>query len=128
MTLDWIDIFKVALASGVVAAMVTVGLTYLKELRLLKASHLRDARYLAARVAIIFERFSVDCSQAITGNELHRQSGGSAGARKLTMPKISELPADADWKVIEPRLLEKALSFPTEIMLADSKIEFGGMS
>ena len=84
----------------------------------------RDARYLAHRLAIIMEKFAVDCADVIADNDLHRSSEGYAGRQVLKLPEITPLPADADWKALEPSLVDRAMSLPNKLALADAAISF----
>lgn len=120
MALDWVDIGKVALTSGVVAAVVT----WVKEVFVHRASRKRDARYLAQRLAVILERFSIDCADVIEGNETHRSSEGYAAQPRLRVPALAEFPADTDWKAIDPKLAGRALGLPNELALSEQKIVF----
>ena len=79
---------------------------------------------MAERVAIILEKFAVDCANVITDNDLHSGSKGVAAARHLILPTLEAFPADTDWKVIAADLMDRALSIPNELALADQAISF----
>jgi hypothetical protein len=89
-----------------------------------RAALKRDARYVAQRVAIILEKFAVDCANVINDNDLHNQSKGHDGKRHLCLPELGPLPADADWKALSPKLVDRVLSMPNELALADGAISF----
>jgi hypothetical protein len=73
----------------------------------------RDARYMAQRLAIILEKFAVDCATSISENDLHDSSGGHAGTMRLALPALTSFPAEADWKAIPPDLVDRVLSMTT---------------
>ncbi|MFI5022840.1 MAG: hypothetical protein ACHQRJ_14470 [Alphaproteobacteria bacterium] len=120
MALDWFDVGKVALTSGVLASGINLIWQHFSR----RESYRRDARYLAQRLAVILEKFAIDCADIIAGNELHRTSDGHAGVRRLALPTLAAFPADADWKAVDSALAGRAVALPNEIALADHKILF----
>ncbi|MGA2793937.1 MAG: hypothetical protein ABSE69_10445 [Roseiarcus sp.] len=121
MSIDWLDVLKISASSSVLTASIGWGLDHVFVHR---ATLKKDARYLAQRVAIILEKFAVHCGNSITDNELHDRSEGHAGERHLTLPAIGPFPAEADWKAIDTDLMDRALSMPNELALADQAILF----
>jgi len=117
--LGWLDVLKIAVSSTLLTTIGSWGLTHFFVHR---AALKRDARYLAHRVAIILETFAVDCANVITDNDLHDRSDGHAGKRQLFLPELRSLPADTDWKALPSRLVDRFLSMPTELALADRAI------
>jgi hypothetical protein len=121
VVVGWLDVLKIAVSSTILTTFGTWGLTHIFVHR---ATLKRDARYIAHRVAIILEKFAVDCADVILDNDLHSQSEGHAGKRHLSLPTLGSLPADADWKALPPRLVDRVLSMPNELALADGAILF----
>jgi hypothetical protein len=120
MALDWVDVLKIAAASSVGAA----GLNHLFDFLVRRTSLRRDSRYVAQRVAIILEKFAIDCADTIAGNDLHRQSDGHAGRRSFKLPNLPDFPIDADWKAVDPVLAGRALAMYNELVLSGHKIYF----
>ena len=85
-----------------------------------RAAIRRDARYLAHRVAIILEKFALDCARVIEDN----RSQDDARPRHLALPVLGTFPDDADWKAIAPVLLDRVISMPNEQALAEQTISF----
>jgi hypothetical protein len=121
MSIDWLDILKISVSSSVLAASFGWGLNHYFVHR---AGLKRDARYLAQRLALILERYATDCAKFISDNDLHDRSGGSAGQRHLALPAMGAFPAEADWKALDPNLMDRVLSMENELVLADQKILF----
>jgi hypothetical protein len=119
----WLEIAKV-LGTGVVAAALTHGVSWWRDSRKEKASNLRDARYLALRLAVILERFAIDCSEVVGLVDTYAASKGSAGSQTTKLPEIGEFPSDSDWKTIDPKLAARALEFVNELLMAQQKLNF----
>jgi hypothetical protein len=121
---DWVDVIKVVAGGGVFTAILTVGLNWFVA-RLTERTKLeRDARYLAIRVAVVLERFALDCAEFIGDNRLHRESFMSAGHERVELPPLAAYPTDADWKAVPQDVLADCLSFPVEIEQSDRSIAF----
>jgi hypothetical protein len=117
----WLDVLKIAVSSSLLTTFGSWGLNHFFVHR---AALKRDARYVAQRVAIILEKFAVDCADVIIDNDIHSESGGHAGKRHLGLPALGLLPADADWKALPPNLVDRVLSMPNELALATKAILF----
>ena len=78
------------LTSGVFASLISIIFNYLIENRREKAKLLREARYVAVRLATRLERFALDCADQIGDYDLHLSSEGHAGSRPGTFPSIPE--------------------------------------
>jgi hypothetical protein len=96
MSIEWLDVLKISASSSVLTASIGWGLNHVFVNRV---AHKRDARYLAQRLAIILEKFAVDCADIIADNELVNSSEGAAGKRHLVLPILRPFPAEADWKL-----------------------------
>ncbi len=121
MSIGWVDVLKISASSSVLTTFIGWGLNHFFVHR---ATLKRDARYLAQRLAIVLEKYAVDCANSITDNNLHDSSGGQAGERHVVLPDIGSFPAEADWKAIDPDLMDRVLSMPNELVLADQAISF----
>jgi hypothetical protein len=114
------DTLLVAAIGGVAVAASNHLVTW----RLATKTHQRDARYLAQRLVAILERFSIDCAELISENDLYWQSKGALGRVQPNLPVLSEFPADADWKALDAALAERVFAFPNELALADRMVSF----
>jgi hypothetical protein len=121
MSIGWFDVLKIAVSSTLLTTLGSWGLTHFFEHR---AALKRDARYMAQRIAIILEKFAVDCANVIADNQLHSSSEGHAGNRCLSLPELGSFPVEADWKALPPELADRILSMPNELALVDGAISF----
>lgn len=119
--ITWLDIVKISVSSGLLTSISTWGLNHFFVQR---SAFQRDARYLAQRIAMILERFAIDCSECIEEATLYNDSGGHAGKRQFSLPPLGHLPEDADWKALPSDLTDRILSMPNAIFLAEKKISF----
>jgi hypothetical protein len=121
---SWSEILKVALSTGIFAAIITSGLQWLREWRTERTHKARDAAYSAMRVAVILERFAIDCANIISDNHLHSSSGGHAGSAHVELPHLIDYPADTDWKALDAFLAMRALSLRNDILLSEGVLNF----
>jgi hypothetical protein len=112
----------VAAFIGLTASPLVTWLTSTIENRRSKQSAERDARYLAVRVAIILECFAIECAEQVSESSLHERSKGAAGSTYKTTPQLQQLPENAEWKLLEPNLLARVLSFQVELRLAEGTL------
>jgi hypothetical protein len=124
ISLPWIEVLKLILGTGIVAAIVTQLISWIRESRKELISSTRDARYLAIRIAVILEGFAIACAESISQYDFYKQSAGHAGKRHGVLPQLQDYPADADWKALDPALGARALTLRNELPLSDSAIEF----
>jgi len=118
----WADIIKLAFTTGLIAALFSQAIAWLRELHKDYNSTTREARYLALRLAVILERFSIDCASLIADNQMYRDCDGYAGTQRQKLPALTEFPKDADWKALAPNLSSKVLSTENELMVSDEAI------
>ncbi len=124
MAFEWLDIPKFAVPTGLVVAVMNFGLTWFKDQHNDKTTAERDAKYLALRLAVIFEKFAIECAGAITCDSLYDEFGGHAGCPNTGIPTLLDYPADADWKALDAALSAKALSFWNDILQGKQSIGF----
>ncbi|MYI24623.1 MAG: hypothetical protein F4109_04235 [Gammaproteobacteria bacterium] len=84
----------------------------------------KNARYLAARIAVTLEQFALKCADWIDDNEAYIDTRGSVGRLRLTLPPLAEFPTDAHWTAVDPALVARSLSISNELMLAKAAIDF----
>lgn len=124
ISLAWMDILKVALSTGVAAALLNQSISWFKDWTSERKNISREGRYLALRIAVILERFSIDCAELIASYNLHDQSDGHAGKQSGSLPILPAYPSDADWKSLNPALCAKALAMRNELELSDKALDF----
>ena len=112
------EFLAVIFGSGVVATAVTIGAEWIREERTEK----RDLRYLAMRVAVILEKFAIDCSNLVVENEAYDTSDGEAGSFSSKLPDLPPFPTDADWKSVDPVLASRVLSLQNEVYLTQFSV------
>jgi hypothetical protein len=128
MDITWMNVLKLAAPTGLITAVLTQVADVLRELWTKRNREKSEATYLAIRLAIILERFVVEC--------IHRawydDSEIAEGCLQLDydLPKLASFPEDAsDWKSFhdrDPELAGKVLSFPNEVMAAEMSCRFEG--
>lgn len=118
------DIVKFALGTGVVTALANNLLGWWRDWKKEGITTIRDARYLAMRVAVTLDRFAIECAKSISDNSMFSSSGGHAGNAHGTLPSLEEYPTDADWKALDPSLSARALSLRNELYLSEGQIAF----
>lgn len=106
------EILKVV-GTGVVAAVLTVGLTWLKETR----SARRVRIYSAMQVAVALERFALACSKELATNDLTNQQlpPGEEEPIPPSFPDFPPYPSDVDWKSLPPGLMAEAIAMANDI-------------
>lgn len=84
-----------------------------------EAERKRHARYLAIRVVCVLDTFVSECGEVVYDDGMPDNDG-------ITSPRVStptlSLPADVDWRTVEPGLMYRALGFHNEILSADKAI------
>jgi len=118
------DIVKFALGTGVVTAVANNLLGWWRDWKKEGTTTIRDARYLAMRVAVTLDRFAIECANSIGDNELFSGSQGHAGTVHGRLPPLEEYPTDADWKALDPSLSARALSLRNDLRLSEGIIKF----
>lgn len=72
------------------------------------------AGYLALQLAIILERFAMDCAVAHSESRSYRSSGGHVGREHEQLPELPSYPDNADWKVLDLSFADRALGLRTD--------------
>lgn len=122
------ELLKLAFSTGAVAAVMapiaTRVVDWLIDRWKLKKAAEAEATRLAARLAVVLEKFAIKCALQIADNNLHRQTGGHAGRPHATLPKLGGFPSDADWTKLDSDLVSRCSSLPNQLLLGASAIEF----
>lgn len=93
------------LGTGVTAAVLTQALAWMKDAYRDRNKMEIDRRYMALRLSVALERFSIQCADQIgeIGNRFDRRIEGASIVFPLAMPRL-ELPQGDDWRWISPEL------------------------
>ena len=118
VSLPWLDIVKLALGTGFVAAAINQGASWIREWRKEAKATKRDATYLALRVAVTLERFALDGAALISDSQTYDETSGGFGNIHYTLPDLLPYPKDVDWKSIDTNLASRALSFRNELWIS----------
>jgi hypothetical protein len=118
------DVLKLALSAGIVTALITQLLTWLRDLHKDNKTNARMASFSALRLAVELEAFSIACADAISDTHLSESSEGHAGCAHTKIPKLSVFPEDIDWRTLDPSISAKVLTIRNEITTAQQKIDF----
>lgn len=124
ISLSWGKIGVIVLSSSVFSALVTQVISWIRDLQKEKISSKREAKYLALRVAVVLESFSIECAKIITDNHRYEGAEECSGSTHSCLPSPPEYPFDVDWKSLPPDLSDRVLSFVNEITLSKQDIEF----
>ena len=110
-------LFGLLLTSSVMAAGVTVGVTWLRD-------HLKndkEAKFAALYLAIALEAYAEMLSDMVSNAETHIDSRGASGKEPEGIPDIPEYP-DVDWRAFGIEGTQMALAFLNAINLVQGKI------
>lgn len=121
--MEFSTILTTALSTGLATAILNQGIGWWRDSRKDHAVTEREARYLAIRLAVLLERFALDCADSVAAFEMHSEFDGYAGRASGTIPKLPEFP-DGDWRALNANLLGRCLSLQNEIKLSDGHIGF----
>jgi hypothetical protein len=121
--MDTSTILATAFSTGLATAILNQAIGWWRDSRKDHVATAREARYLAIRLAVLLEKFSLDCADSIADYELHTDFDGYAGKSRGTIPDLPEYP-EGDWRVLSAELLGRCLSLRNELRLSDGHIGF----
>lgn len=86
----------------------------------------KAARYLAIRVVCVLDKFMEDCLAVVKDDGLSYGSPNKYGCLEpqIKSPGAPVFPDDVDWKSIDPELMYKILSLPSNVEAGDNAIAF----
>jgi hypothetical protein len=113
-----------ALSTGLATAIFNQGISWWREHTLEMRATGKEARYLAIRLAVILERFALDCADGIAGQKMYNRHGPEVGRAHGALPDLAPYPDESEWKSLEPDFLARALTLRNELVLADRAIGF----
>lgn len=124
VSLHWKEIVGLIVSTGVVSALLTNLLGFWRDRRKERVEVARAGGYLALRVAVILEKFVIDCAELLEEVDLFNQTRGQAGKTHGELPLLTAYPSDVEWKTLDPKLLSRTLSFRNELSLSGMLFKF----
>lgn len=102
---------------GLIGVLVGSGISWFQSYMTSKKESEKSARYLAIRVVCILDKYMEDCMNVVKDDGLFEGKRSAEGCfePQVKIPAAPNYPDDVDWKSINPDLMFKLLSFPTEI-------------
>ncbi len=111
MPFTTIELLTVVAGSSVVAALVTQGVSIVRDWRKEK----RDGKFSALYLAIALEAYAEECATLIMDSENYRNSGGHAGTPHGNIEGIPDYPDAIEWKAFGIKDTTRAMSFRVEV-------------
>lgn len=124
VALPFWELAKLALSTGLAAALATRLIDFGIDSWKLRRSARTIATPLAARLAVVLEKFAIQCADQIADNDLYHSSDGGAGRQHGILPKLGEFPPQLNWETLDPELLSRSLSLANELEIGDRMITF----
>lgn len=112
------QIVSLVAGSSVVAAGVTVGVTWVRDW----VGETRDGKFAALYLAIALERWAETCSTALYDSHNYDSSSGNAGRAVGQLDPLPEYP-DVNWKALGIDDTMAVLAFRTEVDWARSQLD-----
>lgn len=120
-----IEFWKLVAATGILSAFATAFLSWLREIFAARFRDRNEASYLAMRIAVQLEGYAVTCFDYVISADEHFKQ--HSGASPKSPPEPLTYPSDANWRVLEVRLADEALSFLNEVSLARHSANFAAV-
>jgi hypothetical protein len=79
-----------------------------------RSENKRSAAYLAIRLAVILERFAIECADVVTEQEEFEQGRGESAS---ALPALEGFPSEQGWNTLDPALSARVLTFPNTLRL-----------
>lgn len=117
------DILKLALGSGVIAAIVNQGITWFMGWKKESQANKRLRIYSALRIATLLEAFAINCRKGVADAAVFSETNGDGGIVRSQMPELEKYPQDVEWKIIDSKLCASVLSIPNEVNLCQMTID-----
>ena len=113
-----------ALSTGLATAVFNQVIGWWRDSSNAKNQDRRTARYLAIRLAVILEKFTIDCAELVASNDLFDQTQGHMGVSHRIIPKLSSYPEEDSWQLLEPELLGRVLTLENQIKISLNALSF----
>ncbi|RQO35397.1 hypothetical protein DBR39_18960 [Chryseobacterium sp. KBW03] len=113
---------------GLLGVLIGSFITWYQNSRSQKKEAEKNARYLAIRIVCVLDRYLQECVDVVKDDGLDCGQRMPDGCLKpqVKIPSPLIYPDDVDWKSIDPELMFKLLSFPSEIEEGNRMINFAG--
>jgi hypothetical protein len=114
----------IAVVSGLIAALITQGLTWWREIYTIRKQNKAKATFAAIVTATKLERFAMDCWDAIGNIKDYRSSNGNIGNKFDQLPDEPKYPDNVEWISVGSTLCVQVFSFSNEIEQSHRLISF----
>jgi len=105
-----VDAIVGTLIGVALGAFISQGTPWLRE----RLSQKKRAAYLAMRLAVILERFAIDCESLISENE-RSQIGDDKEGPRGDLPNLEEYPEETNWETLQSDLAHRSLALRNDI-------------
>jgi len=122
--MDWLSFAETVLAVLVGGGLLTVIIQQFFNKRQKREEDLAVVKYLALRLAFLFEGYAVDCADKLADHNLADESGAHAGSFIGKVPEIISLPLEGGHKLLDQGLLNDIFDFPQRCIMANRNAMF----
>lgn len=119
-----LEIAIIGLVGVVVGAVVTAGLTMIREWMSERKEQKKNSEYLAILVSSMLDMYVAGCAEVVSDDGLCHGERNADGYREIhsTAPSFEPLSVQVEWKSLPSKLMNEVLSFPLEIEAAKSRL------
>jgi hypothetical protein len=119
ISLGWFEIFKIMMGTGGVSVVFSILVPLLSR----RLERKREATYLAMRLAVILELFSVEINDRLTGIDFEKKAMGNFPSRDdFCFPSLGEYPSEESWKLLPVKLADEVLKLPNLVRLGEQQL------
>lgn len=115
-----IELVTLVAGSSVLAAVVTQGVSWLRDHMKSKSNREFAKVYLVAAL----EGYAAEASNAISDSENYETSNGQIGRSVSNIPVLDTFPDTIDWRALGPEITKQMLSFQVDLESARASIAF----
>lgn len=112
-------ILSLIVPTGILSALLTHGLGWLKDWLMARANRKRDANSAAIKLAIHLEEFAFNCANHLIESEVAKNSNAKDHSNLGGVPPELKPYPEVNWEVLSPTHTSLVLSFPNEIKAAN---------
>jgi hypothetical protein len=81
-------------------------------------------KYLALRLAFLFEGYAIDCASKISDHQMYTDSHGAAGGTMAKIPEPPGLPESSSYEFLKSEMLNRVFAFPQTCKIAQDTVTF----
>lgn len=112
--------FVVAVASGLLGAVLTQCLVWIREALISR----RSRHYSALRLALMCERYALDCASDIELRTGHHAEGDSILPSGMKLPALPDFPDDIEFRSLPASLVEPVFSLGVEVRFSENALSY----